>query len=95
MHYEEVQRTNWHHNMASEANLAEAVNYTLDQRLNCIYDDEPLGFKKDPVVSTEKILGWDPLVEVDLGDGSIKRPMYINAKIDPSFKDHVVKLRKD
>jgi len=40
-----------------------------DQRLDCIYDDEPLGFEKDPMGSAQKMQAQDPLEEVDLGDG--------------------------
>jgi len=43
------------------------------QRLDCIYDDEPLGFEKDPMGSAEKMKVRDPLEEVDMGDGSIKK----------------------
>jgi len=31
------------------------------QRLDCIYDDEPLGFEKDPLGSTTKMRAQDPL----------------------------------
>jgi len=40
--------------------------------------------------STEKIKAQDPLEEVDLGDGSIKRPTYISTKIDKDFKIQIV-----
>lgn len=40
------------------------------QRLDCIYDDEPSGFKKDLVTSATKMYPQDPLEEVDLGDGT-------------------------
>src|ERR1044072_2916404 len=53
------------------------------QRLDCIYDDEPLGFERDPNISTKRMQAQDPLEEVDLGDGEIKKPTYISAKIDP------------
>lgn len=42
------------------------------QRLNAIYDDEPLGFEKDPITSNIKMLTHDPLEEIDLGDRRIK-----------------------
>lgn len=42
------------------------------QRLDCIYDNEPLGFEKDLMASTTKMLSHDTLEEVDLGDGEIK-----------------------
>jgi len=44
------------------------------QKLDCIFDDEPLSFEKDPSLVTKKIQAQDPLEEIDLGDGSVKRP---------------------
>jgi hypothetical protein len=38
-----------------------------EQRLDCIYDDEPLGFEKDPVNSNPKMQAQDPLQEIDIG----------------------------
>jgi len=64
------------------------------QRLDCIYDDEPLGFEKDPLGSTTKMRAQDPLEEVDLGDGSVKRPTYVSAKINKEFRDRIVELLK-
>ena len=40
-----------------------------DQRLDAIYDDESLGFEKDPLATNVKILAQDPLEEVNLGEG--------------------------
>lgn len=37
-------------------------------KFDCIYDDEPLGFKKNPEASATKMQPEDPLEEVDLGD---------------------------
>lgn len=42
-------------------------------RMDYIYDDEPFGFQKDPMISTRKMQEQDPLEEVDLGDGTTKR----------------------
>jgi len=64
------------------------------QRLDCIYDVEPLGFEKDPLGSTTKMRAQDPLEEVDLGDGSVKRPTYVSAKINKEFRDRIVELIK-
>jgi len=64
------------------------------QRLDCVYDNEPLGFEKDPMGSTEKMKAQDPLEEFDLGDGSAKRPTYISTKIDKDFKVQIVELLK-
>lgn len=52
------------------------------QRLDCIYDGEPLGFEKDLMTSTKKMQVHDPLEEVNLGDG----PTYISVKIDQHLK---------
>jgi hypothetical protein len=57
-----------------------------DQKLDCIYDNEPLGFEEDPMGSTIKMKAQDPLEEVDLGDGFAKRPTYVSAKIPKEFK---------
>jgi hypothetical protein len=92
-------------NTAREAKmLQEEVTETLvedsakdlvdDHKLDCIYDDEPLGFEEDPMGSTVKMKVQDPLEEVDLGDGSVKRPTYICAKIPKECKDRIVELLK-
>src|ERR1044072_9525737 len=65
------------------------------QRLGCIYDDEPFGFEKDPNISTKRMQAQDPLEEVDLGYGEVRRPTYISAKIDPSLKNEMVCLLKE
>lgn len=66
-----------------------------DQKLDCIYDEEPLGFEEDPMGSTIKMKAQDPLEEVDLGDGSLKRPTYVSTKIPEEFKVRIVKLLKE
>ena len=66
-----------------------------DQRLDCIYDDEPLGFEEDPLGSTTKMKAQDPLEEVDLGDGYVKRPTFVSAKITKEFKNRIVVLLKE
>jgi hypothetical protein len=38
-----------------------------EQRLDCIYADEPLGFENDPVNSNPKMQAQDPLQEIDIG----------------------------
>jgi len=44
--------------------------------------------------STKRMKAQDPLEEVDLGDGSVKRPAYISTKIDKYFKVQIVELLK-
>ncbi|XP_050889047.1 uncharacterized protein LOC127094231 [Lathyrus oleraceus] len=63
-----------------------------EQRLDAIYDEEPLGFEKDPVTSSAKMLAQDPFEEIDLRNGSAKRITYISAKLDPKLKVRVIKL---
>ena len=41
-------------------------------RLNCIYDNERLGFEKKPLNKLQKMQAQDPLKEIDLGDGVTK-----------------------
>jgi len=65
-------------------------DFIEDQKLDCIYDDEPLGFEEDPMGSTAKMRALDPLEEVDIGDGSIKRPTYVSTKIPKEFRDRIV-----
>ncbi|WJX95108.1 hypothetical protein P8452_76467 [Trifolium repens] len=91
-------------NMALEANsLSENVAVAANdikcgkhrpevQKLDCIYDDEPLGFEKDPISQSHKMQAQDPLQEIDLGDGLTKRPTYISANIPPDLKAKVVQL---
>lgn len=57
-------------------------NEEQDQRLDAIYDDNPLGFEKDPLAINIKMLAQDPLEEIDLGEG-IKTQTYISANIHP------------
>src|ERR1044072_6972687 len=80
--------TNDHSRMNEEGTLT-------SQRLDCIYDDEPLGFERDPQISTKRMQAQDPLEEVDLGDSEVKRPTYISAKIDPSLKSQMISLLKE
>ncbi|XP_058768518.1 uncharacterized protein LOC131642258 [Vicia villosa] len=67
----------------------------LNQRLDAIYDEEPLGFEKDPMAPNIKMLAQDPLEEVNLGDKNQKRVTYISAKLDPALKSEVIALLKE
>ena len=66
-----------------------------DRRLDTIYDDEPLGFERDPLANNTKMLAQDPLEEIDLGEGITKRPTYISANIDPQLRVEVIQLLKE
>ena len=71
-----------HQNMATEAKVeSDGISMPQAQRLDCIYDEEPLGFERDPLNETPKMQAQDPLEEIDIGDGSVKRPTYISAII--------------
>ena len=37
----------------------------------------------------------DPLVEVDIGDGTLPRPTFVNKNLDPLFKVELIKLLKE
>jgi len=45
--------------------------------------------------STTKMRAQDPLEEVDLKDGTVKRPSYVSTKIPKEFKDRIVELLKE
>jgi hypothetical protein len=66
-----------------------------NQRLDCIYDDEPLGFTKDHMSDTPKMQVQDLLKEIDIGDGLGKRPTYISANITPGLTEKLVLLLKE
>jgi hypothetical protein len=37
----------------------------------------------------------DPLEEVDIGDGTVPRPTFVNKSLDPTFKLELIKLLKE
>lgn len=41
-------------------------------RLDCIFDNQPLGFEKDPLNELQRMQAQDPLEEIDIGDRFIK-----------------------
>src|SRR4051812_17014127 len=73
----------------------EIVREEPNQRLDAIYDEEPLGFEKDPMASNIKMLAQNPLEEVNLGDNDQKRITYISAKLEPELKATVIKMLKE
>lgn len=62
---------------------------------DCIYDDEPLGFEKDPLASTKRMQAQYPLEEIDLRDGTTKRSTYISVKLDISLKIKVIEILRE
>ncbi|PNY14157.1 retrotransposon protein putative unclassified [Trifolium pratense] len=83
-------------NMAVEANNCENGNLLpKTPKLDCIYDEEPLGFEKDPSSSSQKMQAQDPLEEIDIGNGLLKRPTYISANIPKDFREKLVELLKE
>ncbi|KAK2456610.1 hypothetical protein QL285_003960 [Trifolium repens] len=85
-----------HQNMATEAKVeSNGTSMPQVQRLDCIYDEEPLGFERDPLNETPKMQAQDPLEETDIGNGSVKRPTYISANISPDLKGKFVLLLKE
>lgn len=57
--------------------------------------NKPLGFKEGLLALAKKIQTQDPLEEVDIGDGGIKKPTYISIKIDPIMKVQMIELLKE
>ena len=66
--------------------------------LDCIYDNEPLGFEYSSVVSIDlcnrnkRLIMQDPLEEIDLGNGKEKRPTYISTLSSPEFKKELIDI---
>ena len=54
-----------------------------------------MGFEKDPLSDNTKMLAQDPLEEIDLGEGGVKRPTYVSANLDPQLKIEMVQLLKE
>ncbi|KAK2436243.1 protein NYNRIN [Trifolium repens] len=72
--------------MATGAKVeSDGISMPQAQRLDCIYDEEPLEFERDPLNETPKMQAQDPLGEIDIGNGSVKRPTYISANISPDW----------
>ncbi|WJX67949.1 hypothetical protein P8452_52368 [Trifolium repens] len=85
-----------HQNMSLEAKVESDDTFMPQaQRLDCIYDEEPLGFERDPLNETPKMQAQDPLEEIDIGNDSVKRPTYISANIGPDLKGKLVLLLKE
>src|SRR4051812_17585377 len=74
--------------------VEEIIREEPSQRLDAIYDEEPLGFEKDPMASNIKMLAQDPLEEVNLGDNDQKRITYISVKLEPELKATIIKMLK-
>lgn len=62
------------------------ITASESQRLDCIYDNEPLGFEKNPSNELQKMQAQDPLEEIDLGDEVAKRPTYISTKVGSKIR---------
>jgi hypothetical protein len=62
------------------------------RRLDCIYDNEPLGFEKNSLNESQKMQAQDPLEEIDLGDGITKRPTYISTKVGSEMRAKLVEV---
>ncbi|MCH81200.1 hypothetical protein A2U01_0001984, partial [Trifolium medium] len=84
--------TDFQENMADQANGSNTGDM---QRLDCIYDDEPLGFERDPISLNQRMRAQDPLQEIDIGDGTLKRSTYISTNVDQSLRVKMVELLKE
>ncbi|XP_058733336.1 uncharacterized protein LOC131604940 [Vicia villosa] len=70
----------------SSTTKAETSKEDVDnQHFDCIYNDEPLGFEKDPM-APKKMQPQDPLEEIDPGKEGDKRPTFISVNIYPELR---------
>lgn len=89
-------------NLAIEAKVEEyedgqqgQTTASESRRLDFIYDNEPLGFKKDPLNELERMQAQYPLEEIYLGDGVIKRLTYIIIKVGSKVKAKLIAVLKE
>lgn len=85
------------HNLACEAESLDdgRLDHTTAseiRRLDCIYDNEPLGFEKNPQNESPKMQVQDPIEEIDLGNGTTKRPTYVHTKVGSEMKANLFKV---
>lgn len=65
------------------------------QRLDAIYEKEHLGFERNPLAPNMKMITHDPLEEIDLGEGMVKRLTYISVNLGPELRFKVIQLLKE
>lgn len=65
------------------------------QRLDAIYDEEPLGFERGPLAPNIKMIAHDALEKINLGEGTSKRPTYINVNLGPELRVKMIQLLKE
>ena len=75
-----------------QESIQRIISYVQDKTpLDCIYDDEPLGFEKsdhqDKTVEVE-----DPLEELNLGDDQNPKVTYISSLLEQPFKEQLTSL---
>lgn len=65
------------------------------RRLDCIYDNEALGFEKNLLNELQKMQAQDPLKEINLGDEVSKRPTHISIKVGSKMKVKLIEVLKE
>lgn len=66
-----------------------------EQQLDCIYDDSPLGFEDLTAQPNLKLEAHDPLDEVDLGEGTKKRPTFFSRYVQGAFRENLIGILKE
>lgn len=80
---------------ANQFGSTSQLTTSKSRRLDYIYDNEPLGFEKHPIISTNKMQVKDPLKEIELVDVTMKGPTYISVKLALHLKEEVIKVLKE
>ncbi|XP_058733103.1 uncharacterized protein LOC131604695 [Vicia villosa] len=89
-----IQTTESGSTIKAKVSRGDSLEAADNQLSDCIYNDEPLGFKKDPL-APEKMQQQDPLEEIDLGEEGDKRPTFISANIDQRLRSEVTLLLRE
>ncbi|MCI14666.1 hypothetical protein A2U01_0035798, partial [Trifolium medium] len=74
----------------------ESISETTYEHLDCVIDDDPLGFKNGWSDEIGKLEAQDPLEEVNLTEeGEKPKPTYVSSLLEKSLKQEIIKILKE
>ena len=66
-----------------------------ESRLDCIYDNSPLGFEKPMSSGLKNMEPQDPLEEINLGTEENQKPTYVRKLVDTRLRENIVFLLQE
>ncbi|MCI10449.1 hypothetical protein A2U01_0031542 [Trifolium medium] len=74
----------------------ESISETTYEHLDCVIDDDPLGFENGWSDKIGKLEAQDPLEEVNLAEeGEKPKPTYVSSLLEKSLKQEIIKILKE